>query len=129
MARKKASASDPGAAPAATPAAPRAPALQFTVFTSTDPERLTKVLSLNTDGTLKKQAAANMMQGTAHRAHARGLEELAALLDALTPAQAVGWGICTQEQATIAAERDVQASQAVQGDVNATTAHSTDGGQ
>lgn len=65
MARKKASASDPGAAPVAPPVTHRAPALQFTVFTSTDPDRLTKVLSLNTDGTLNKQAAANMMRGTA----------------------------------------------------------------
>ena len=47
-----------------TTAAARAPALQFTVFTSTEPERLTKVLSLNRDGTLNKQAAASMMAGT-----------------------------------------------------------------
>lgn len=122
MARKKASASEPGAAPVAPPVAQRAPALQFTVFTSTDPERLTKVLSLNTDGTLKKQAAANMMQGTAQRAGAQGLAELAQALDALTPAQAVSWGICVQDQATIAAERDVQASKAVQPDPHTTTA-------
>lgn len=122
MARKKASASEPGAAPVAPAVTHRAPALQFTVFTSTEPDRLTKVLSLKTDGTLSKQAAANMMRGAALRIHAQGLDELAALLDALTPAQAVGWGVCTQEHAHIAAERDVHASQAVQGDAHTTTA-------
>ena len=37
-------------------------ALQFTIFTATVPDRLTKVLTLAPDGTLHKESAANMMR-------------------------------------------------------------------
>lgn len=135
MAKKKANATSTGAASndtsaqAAVQAAPqgaapaRAPALQFTVFTSTEPERLTKVLSLNRDGTLNKQAAASMMAGTAQRVRVSGLNELAQALDHLNPAQAVGWGICAQEQAAIVAERDAQVNDGAHGAISRTRQH------
>ena len=134
MAKKKASATSTGAAPALanstqpignsmqtpspavasdtaghTSQAPRerAPgALQFTVFTSIEPDRLTKVLSLNRDGTLNKQSAANMMAGSAQRMRVRGLQQLAQVLEALHPAQAVSWGVCAHESVAILAERE-----------------------
>ena len=128
MAKKKANATSTGAASTESTAqtATRAPALQFTVFTSTEPERLTKVLSLNRDGTLNKQAAASMMAGTAQRVRLSGLQALAQALDGLNPAQAAGWGICSQEQADIVAERDTQVSDgadAVQSAISRTRQH------
>jgi hypothetical protein len=93
MATKKASAPRSDAAKN-TPSALSAGALQFTVFTATVPDRLTKVLTLAPDGTLHKESAANMMRGTASRAVAHGLQELANMLEALDPAQATSWGVC-----------------------------------
>mgnify|MGYP006210105481 CR=1 FL=1 len=103
MAKKKANATSTGAASndtsaqAAVQAAPqgaapaRAPSLQFTVFTSTEPERLTKVLSLNRDGTLKgrprcrvEQAsitASNQPQASLHCERAIRAVQLAAPFD------------------------------------------------
>ena len=131
MAKNKANATSTGAAlndtsaqaPATTAAPARAPVLQFTVFTSTEPERLTKVLSLNRDGTLNKQAAASMMAGTAQRVRVSGLQELANVLDHLNPAQAVGWGICAPEQAAIVAERDAQVNDGAHGAISRTRQH------
>ena len=67
--------------------------LQFTVYTSTAPHRLTKIFGLSAGGTLTKTTAANMMAGAAERVAVADLHELAAQLDKLTSAQAVGWGI------------------------------------
>ena len=75
--------------------------LQFTVYTSTAPQRLTKIFGLAADGTLTKTTAANMAAGTAERVAVADLHELAARLDKLTSAQAVGWGIGAAAQATI----------------------------
>jgi hypothetical protein len=75
--------------------------LALTIITSAQPDRLTKVLSLAPDGTLQKQAAANMHEGTARRVQVHGLHELAQTLDALTPDQAVCWGVCAQDEARI----------------------------
>lgn len=99
---------------AAKPVTTQGPALHFTVFTSTEPERLTKVLSLNRDGTLNKQSSAGMMRGLAQRLQALNLAELAQILETLTPDQAVSWGICQQEHVAIAPERDAQDAHAGQ---------------
>lgn len=84
--------------------------LSFTVFTSEKPARLTKILSLADDGSLKKQAAANMCQGTAQRTHVQGLNELEQKLAALKPCQAVSWGICAPADTRIVPERDLEAN-------------------
>lgn len=125
MAKKKANATSTGAASieSTTQATTRAPALQFTVLTSTEPERLAKVLSLDRDGTLNKQAAAPMMAGTVQRLRVSGLQALAQTLDQLNPAQAVGWGICSQDQATIVAECDAQANDGAHGAISRTRQH------
>ena len=80
--------------------------LIFTVITSAVPKRLTKVLRLKSDGTLEKSSAAMMVSGTARRQTAADLNELARKLDALTPAQAVTWGVCDRDQAPIVREED-----------------------
>jgi hypothetical protein len=67
--------------------------LHFTFFTSTQPACLTKVFGRAPDGTLTKTASANMVKGTAERGSAANLKELDQRLDALSPAQAVCWGI------------------------------------
>jgi hypothetical protein len=78
--------------------------LQFTVYTSTAPQRLTKVFGLAADGTLTRTTAASMSAGTAQRAAAASLTELADRLDRLTSAQAVGWGIGASELSTVVAQ-------------------------
>ncbi|RYF71718.1 MAG: hypothetical protein EOO29_29545, partial [Comamonadaceae bacterium] len=102
MATKKASAPDTGAAMPQV-----APTLQLTVFTATVPARLTKLLSLKSDGTLAKESAANMMRGSAERKAVSGLQELADLLEGLNPAQATSWGVCDRPLVVIVLEREV----------------------
>lgn len=74
--------------------------LRFTRYTSTHPPRLTKVFGL-AGGKLTKQTAASMTAGMAERVEVNDLHELAARLDALTPAQAVGWGVAEQQRIAI----------------------------
>lgn len=78
--------------------------LTFTRFTSTKPSRLTKVLGLDKDGTLRKTAAASMVEGAAERVSAADLNELARRLEALTSSQAVAWGVCDLERTRIATQ-------------------------
>lgn len=94
--------------PAATSTSPAR--LALTIITSKEPARLTKVLSLAPDGTLQKQAAANMREGIAHRVQVYDLYELARTLDALTSDQAVCWGVCAQDEAQIVPEHRVSTS-------------------
>ena len=75
--------------------------IAFTIFTSAAPPRLTKVFGLNAAGELTKQTAAQMTVGTAERAEVGDLHQLAARLAALTPAQAVGWGLAAQPTVNI----------------------------
>lgn len=70
-----------------------AQSLAFTVFSSTTPPRLTKVLSMSETGELQKQPAADMQAGAARRVAVPDLLALRAALDALTPDQAVSWGV------------------------------------
>lgn len=84
--------------------------LALTIITSKQPERLTKILGLAPDGTLQKQAAANMREGIARRVQVCDLYELAQTLDALTPAQAVCWGVCALDEVKIVSEYRLSAS-------------------
>ena len=84
--------------------------LALTIITSAQPNQLTKVLSIAPDGTLHKQAAANMREGSARRVQVHGLNELLQTLDALTPNQAICWGVCAQDVARIVPEHIVSAS-------------------
>jgi hypothetical protein len=67
--------------------------LPFTRYTSEQPARLTKTLSLDNSGQLVKKSGADMVRGQCEHMQALGLDELAVVLEALTPDQAVSWGI------------------------------------
>lgn len=84
--------------------------LALTIIIGKQPQRLTKILSLAPNGTLKKQAAANMHEGIARREQVQDMHELAQLLNTLTPDQAVCWGVCAQDEARIVPEHLVSTS-------------------
>lgn len=67
--------------------------LAFTAIESTRPDRLTKIIGVDENGKMTKQAAANMTRGKAKTVQVAGLAELLDTLDSLTSAQAVTWGI------------------------------------
>lgn len=85
--------------------------LAFTVITGTVPTRLTKVIGLNPDGSMRKETAASLSQGTAQRVEVHGLEALRDHLDGLTSAQAVAWGVTRADQATLCTNADTEAQQ------------------
>jgi hypothetical protein len=68
-------------------------ALTFTLYESRRPSVLTKSIELREDGTLAKTPAAQMTDGIARTVVVADLAEFAATLDALTSAQAVGYGV------------------------------------
>jgi hypothetical protein len=72
---------------------PDSTAAIVTVYESTSPAVLTKRIDRDTDGTLRKTAAAQMIAGRATQRHVDSLESFAGLLDGLTPAQAIGYGV------------------------------------
>ena len=72
--------------------------LVLTVITSTKPDRLTKIIGVDTNGKMTKQPAANMARGSARRIHVNDLEDLRTGLATLTSAQAVCWGITKFEE-------------------------------
>ncbi len=85
--------------------------LAFTVITGIVPTRLTKVIGLNPDGTIRKETAANLSQGTAQRVVVHGLEGLRDHLDGLTSAQAVTWGVTRADQSNLCTNADRGAQQ------------------
>ena len=86
------SASAPLALPPPLPSAKVTP-LAFTEITGQSPKRLTKIIGLKADGTLRKETTANLYKGSAVRVLVNGLYELRTHLDALVSANAVAWGI------------------------------------
>ena len=64
--------------------------LAFTVITGIQPARLTKVIGLSADGSMRKESSAMLSRGRAQRVVAADLNDLRATLDALTSAQAPG---------------------------------------
>lgn len=83
--------------------------LVFTEITGTVPTRLTKIIGLNPDGTLRKETAANLSQGTTQRVEVIGLIALRDHLDRLTSANAVSWGVTQDAQATLCTRSDTEA--------------------
>ena len=83
--------------------------LAFTVITGINPKRLTKVIGLHPDGSMKKETSAMLSHGKAQRVDAAGLVELKAHLDGLTSAQAVTWGLTQQDSVDICTQADTQA--------------------
>lgn len=85
------------------------PSLAFTEITSLEPDRLTKILGLKADGSLYKEAAAYLSNGTACRIEVSGLTELRDHLDGLTSANAVIWGVTSAPKVNICTSADTAA--------------------
>ena len=93
-----------------SPTASTAP-LVFTEITGIVPTRLTKIIGVNADGTMRKETAANLSQGTAQRVDVNGLVALRDHLDGLTSANAVAWGVTQDDQANLCTRADTDAQQ------------------
>ena len=85
--------------------------LAFTEITGTIPTRLTKIIGLNPDGTVRKETAANLSQGTAKRIEVNGLEELRDHLDGLTHVNATAWGVTVHVSTTLCTQSDTDAQE------------------
>lgn len=95
-----------------------ATALAFTRFTSTAGP-LTKTFTPQPDGTVKKEAAAQLWKGRAERVEVHNVEELRDVLEGLTDHQALGWGVPTggRREVTIAPGKSVAGGAAPPGAV------------
>ena len=71
------------------------------LFTTIDPDRLSKSFHLDADGKLQKRPGGNMAVGTVERLtfDAAGLVDV---LTGLKPANALGWGVCAHDKARVA---------------------------
>ena len=85
--------------------------LAFTEITGIVPTRLTKIIGLNADGTLRKETAANLSQGTTRRIEINGLEKLRDHLDGLTHANAAAWGVTVNVSTTLCTQSDTDAQE------------------
>ena len=85
--------------------------LVFTEITGIIPTRLTKIIGLNPDGTVRKETAANLSQGTANRIEVNGLVELRNHLDGLTSANAIAWGVTRDATTTLCTQADTEAQE------------------
>lgn len=65
----------------------------LTIITAERPARISKAFSLAADGKLLKHPGGNMTRGAAEVHEMEGLQDLAAILGTLTPAQALVYGI------------------------------------
>lgn len=73
----------------------------ITVYTSKNPQILTKHYTLNPDGTLHKEAGGNMLEGEARRAYLNNLSDFADLLTRLEPNQALSYGCAEGDYHTV----------------------------
>lgn len=85
--------------------------LVFTEITGTVPTRLTKIIGLNPDGTVRKETAANLSQGTTKRVEVNGLDGLRDHLDALTGSNAAAWGVTRDADTTLCTRADTEAQE------------------
>lgn len=83
--------------------------LVFTEITGTVPARLTKIIGVNQDGTMRKVTAANLCHGTTRRIEVNGLDKLRDYLDVLSSANAVAWGVTQDFQAALCTRSDTVA--------------------
>jgi hypothetical protein len=85
--------------------------LVFTEITGTVPTRLTKIIGVNPDGTLRKETAAHLSQGTTKRVKVNGLNGLRNRLDGLNSANAVTWGVTRDADTTLCTQGDTGAQE------------------
>ena len=93
------------------PESPKLP-LAFTVITSSNPARLTKIIGLDSNGAMRKETSAMLSRGQAQRVLVADLNGLKGHLDTLTSAQAVTWGVTKDDTMAICTQDDAQAQQA-----------------
>jgi hypothetical protein len=86
--------------------------LAFTVITSTQPTRLTKIIGINASGGMRKETSAMLSRGQAQRVVVSDLHSLQSYLDTLTSAQAVTWGVTKDDTVGICTQGDAEAQQA-----------------
>lgn len=82
--------------------------LSFTKITGTSPSRLTKIIGLHPDNSLRKESVAQLYEGTCSRVEIDGLDALRIYLDSLTSAQALTWGISPMLKLLTSALRPAQ---------------------
>ena len=83
--------------------------LSFTKITGTSPSRLTKIIGLHPDNSLRKESVAQLYEGTCCRVEIDGLDALRIHLDSLTSAQALTWGITHAQTADLCTEASEEA--------------------
>ena len=86
--------------------------LAFTVITSSQPARLTKIIGLNAKGGMRKETSAMLRRGQAQRVVVADLHGLKSHLDTLTSAQAVTWGVTQDGAVAVCTQGDTEAQQA-----------------
>jgi len=86
--------------------------LAFTVITSIQPARLTKVIGINATGGMRKETSAMLSRGQAQRVAVADLHGLKSYLDTLTSAQAVTWGVTKDDTVGVCTQGDAEAQQA-----------------
>lgn len=80
--------------------------LLFTVVTAQIPDRLTKIIGINSNGEMRKEAAAMLSLGKATRVEVSSLAELNICLDQLSSSQAITWGITEDPGAVLCTKHD-----------------------
>ncbi len=79
--------------------------ISISKFISTDPPILSKSFSLDADGILQKSVSASMTAGTVETIPLTGINELAALLTALTPSNALSYGLSEHTKARVVTKK------------------------
>ena len=85
--------------------------LVFTEITGIIPTRLTKIIGLNPDGTVRKETAAHLSHGTTKRVEVNGLAALRDHLDGLNSANAMAWGVTRDADATLCTQAHTEAQE------------------
>lgn len=86
--------------------------LAFTVITSSQPVRLTKIIGMNAHGGMRKETSAMLSRGQAQSVVVADLHGLKHQLEALTSAQAVTWGVTKDDTVAVCTQGDAQAQEA-----------------
>jgi hypothetical protein len=83
--------------------------IAFSLITAQTPKRISKAFSLDADGALVKAPGGPLVHGTVQTQHLDTMTAFAALLETLTPAQALCFGVTGRESAVIVPKKDLDA--------------------
>ncbi|MDQ7830267.1 MAG: hypothetical protein RDU30_00915 [Desulfovibrionaceae bacterium] len=79
-----------------------------TIFTSTNPSRLSKGFSLGAEGNLVKKTGGTMVEGVALTVRFENITRFAEMLPALRPDQALAFGVCGHDKARVVSQEKLQ---------------------